>query len=119
MPGPQQLRQQEKREQKLKDLREQVAQGKLVTRQMTAKERKRYPARDAKSRPPRQQAPVMARFFLPQLPRGGGDVERAHRDLRKQAVALTGRCDASAASRGSNARDAGWTRFPRPFGTGG
>ncbi|HEX3512186.1 MAG TPA: hypothetical protein VHT27_13930 [Solirubrobacteraceae bacterium] len=43
MTGPQQLRQQERHEQKLKDLREQVAQGKLVIRQMTAAERKRYP----------------------------------------------------------------------------
>jgi hypothetical protein len=44
MPGPQQLRQQERHEQKLKDIREQVAQGKLVIRQMTAAERKRYPS---------------------------------------------------------------------------
>ncbi len=43
MPGPQQLRQQERHEQKLKDIREQVAQGKLVIRKMTAAERKRYP----------------------------------------------------------------------------
>jgi hypothetical protein len=43
LPGPQQLRQQELHEQKLKDIREQVAQGKLVIRQMTAAERKRYP----------------------------------------------------------------------------
>jgi hypothetical protein len=42
MPGPQQLRQQELHERKLKDIREQVAQGKLVIRQMTAAERKRY-----------------------------------------------------------------------------
>lgn len=45
MPGPQQLRQQERHEQKLKDIREQVAQGKLVIRRMTAEERKRYPRR--------------------------------------------------------------------------
>jgi hypothetical protein len=45
MPGPQQLRQQERHEQKLKDIRDQVAQGKLVIRQMTAAERKRYPSR--------------------------------------------------------------------------
>jgi hypothetical protein len=43
MPGPQQLRQQEKREQKLKEIREQVAQGTLVIRRMTAEERRRYP----------------------------------------------------------------------------
>ncbi|HLM86124.1 MAG TPA: hypothetical protein VK272_08060 [Solirubrobacteraceae bacterium] len=47
MPGPQQLRQQEKHEEKLKDIREQVAQGKLVIRKMTADERKRYPPREA------------------------------------------------------------------------
>jgi hypothetical protein len=43
MTGPQQLRQQEQHERKLKDIREQVAEGKLVIRQMTAAERKRYP----------------------------------------------------------------------------
>jgi hypothetical protein len=47
VPGSQQLRQQEKHEEKLKDIREQVAQGKLVIRQMTADERKRYPPREA------------------------------------------------------------------------
>ena len=47
MPGPQQLRQQEQHEQKLKDIREQVAKGKLVIRKMTAEERRRYPPRDA------------------------------------------------------------------------
>jgi hypothetical protein len=46
LPGPQQLRQQEKHEQKLKDIREQVAQGKLVIRKMTAEERRRYPPRE-------------------------------------------------------------------------
>lgn len=50
MPGPQQLRQQERHEEKLKDIREQVAQGKLVIRKMTAAERKRYPPRDAAPR---------------------------------------------------------------------
>jgi hypothetical protein len=50
LPGPQQLRQQKQHEEKLKDIREQVAQGKLVIRQMTAAERKRYPPREA-SRP--------------------------------------------------------------------
>jgi hypothetical protein len=45
VPGPQQLRQQAKHEAKLKDIREQVAQGKLVIRKMTATERKRYPPR--------------------------------------------------------------------------
>ena len=47
LPGPQQLRQHERREQKLKDIREQVAEGKLVVRRMTAEERRRYPPRDA------------------------------------------------------------------------
>ena len=47
MPGPQQLRQQEQHEQKLKDIREQVAKGKLVIRKMTAEERRRYPRPDA------------------------------------------------------------------------
>ena len=47
MPGPQQVRQQEKHEEKLKDIREQVAQGKLVIRKMTADERMRYPPREA------------------------------------------------------------------------
>ena len=46
MPGPQQLIQQQRREQKLKDIREQVAQGKLVIRRMTADERRRYPPRE-------------------------------------------------------------------------
>ena len=41
-----QQRQQEKREQKLRDIREQVAEGKLVIRQMTPAERKRFPPRD-------------------------------------------------------------------------
>lgn len=45
MPGTQQLRQQEKHEEKLADIRKQVAQGKLVIRQMTAEERRRYPPR--------------------------------------------------------------------------
>lgn len=42
-----QLRQQEKREAKLRAIREQVADGKLVIRQMTPAERKRFPPRDA------------------------------------------------------------------------
>jgi hypothetical protein len=50
LPGPQQLRQQERREQKLKDIREQVAQGKLVIRRMTADERRRNPRREVTRR---------------------------------------------------------------------
>ena len=46
LPGVQQLRHQERREQKLRDIREQVAQGKLVIREMTAEERRRYPQRE-------------------------------------------------------------------------
>jgi hypothetical protein len=46
LPGPQQQRQQEKREQKLKDIREQVAEGKLVIRTMSAEERKKFPRRE-------------------------------------------------------------------------
>ena len=49
MPGIQQLRHQQKRKEKLNDIDEQVAEGKLVIRKMTAEERKRYPAR-----PPRR-----------------------------------------------------------------
>jgi hypothetical protein len=42
-----QLRQQEKREQKLRDIREQVAEGTLVIRKMTPDERRRFPPRDS------------------------------------------------------------------------
>jgi hypothetical protein len=45
VPSPSQLRHQEQREQKLRDIREQVASGKLVIREMTPEERKRFPAR--------------------------------------------------------------------------
>lgn len=45
MPSFNQLRQQEQREKKLEDIREQVASGKLVIRQMTPEERKRFPPR--------------------------------------------------------------------------
>ncbi|HTA13026.1 MAG TPA: hypothetical protein VK765_06355 [Solirubrobacteraceae bacterium] len=50
MPGPQQARQQQKHEEKLKDIQEQVAQGKLVIRKMTDDERTRYPPREARPR---------------------------------------------------------------------
>jgi hypothetical protein len=46
VPSPVQLRQQEKREEKLRSIREQVEEGKLVIRQMTPAERKRFPPRD-------------------------------------------------------------------------
>jgi hypothetical protein len=45
-----QLRQQAKREEKLRNIREQVAEGKLVVRQMTPAERKRFPPRDPTTR---------------------------------------------------------------------
>ena len=51
MPSPAQVRQQEKREEKLRAINEQVADGKLVIRKMTAAERKRFPPREAA--PPR------------------------------------------------------------------
>jgi hypothetical protein len=50
VPSPIQIRQQEKREEKLRDIREQVADGKLVIRQMTPAERKRFPPREAAPR---------------------------------------------------------------------
>jgi hypothetical protein len=50
VPSPTQLRQQEKREEKLRDIREQVAAGKLVIRQMTADERRQFPPREPTSR---------------------------------------------------------------------
>jgi hypothetical protein len=50
VPTSYQLRQQEQHEQKLQEIREQVANGKLVIRQMTADERKRFP-------PPKPAAP--------------------------------------------------------------
>ncbi len=43
MPTSYQLRREEQHEEKLRDIREQVANGKLVIRQMTADERKRFP----------------------------------------------------------------------------
>jgi hypothetical protein len=49
--GNYQRSQQEKHQKKLDDIRDQVATGKLVIRQMTAAERKRYPpVDDAKAR---------------------------------------------------------------------
>ena len=50
MPNSYQLRQQEQHEQKLRDVREQVANGKLVIRQMTPEERRRFPPRDPGAR---------------------------------------------------------------------
>jgi hypothetical protein len=45
-----QLRQQERRDEKLREIREQVAEGKLVIRQMTPDERRRFPPRDPSTR---------------------------------------------------------------------
>ncbi len=50
MPTSHQLRQQEQHDKKLRELREQVAAGKLVIRQMTAEERKKFPPRDTGDR---------------------------------------------------------------------
>ena len=50
MPSPMQLRQQEKREEKLRNIREQVAEGKLVIRQMTPDERRKFPPREPNPR---------------------------------------------------------------------
>ncbi|HEX3691937.1 MAG TPA: hypothetical protein VHU13_01220 [Solirubrobacteraceae bacterium] len=50
MPSPMQQRQLEKREEKLRDIREQVAEGKLVIRQMTPDERRRFPPREPGAR---------------------------------------------------------------------
>jgi hypothetical protein len=47
VPSSYQLRQQEQHEQKLREIREQVATGKLVIRKMTAAERKRFPPKAA------------------------------------------------------------------------
>ena len=49
MPSPMQLRQQERREEKLRNIRELVAEGKLVIRQMTPAERRRFPPREPTS----------------------------------------------------------------------
>jgi hypothetical protein len=46
MPGPQQVRQQERHDQKLKEIKEQVAQGTLVIRKMTTEERAQFPPRE-------------------------------------------------------------------------
>lgn len=53
MPSTYQLRQQEQYEQKLRDIREQVAAGKLVIRKMTLEERRRFPPRDPAEHRPR------------------------------------------------------------------
>ena len=49
MPSSYQLRLQEQHEQKLRNIREQVASGKLVIRQMTPDERRRFPPRRRES----------------------------------------------------------------------
>lgn len=57
MPTSYHLRQQEQHEQKLRDMREQVAAGKLVIRQMTPEERKRFPPRKPAARGSRTRRP--------------------------------------------------------------
>jgi hypothetical protein len=47
VPSSYQLRQQEQHEKKLTEIRDQVATGKLVIRQMTPEERRRFPPRDS------------------------------------------------------------------------
>jgi hypothetical protein len=47
VPSYHQLRRQEQHDKKMKDIRQQVASGKLVIRQMTRAERERFPPRDA------------------------------------------------------------------------
>jgi hypothetical protein len=57
VPSSYQLRQQEQHEQKIQQIREQVAAGKLVIRQMTPEERKRFARReptDHSARPKRR-----------------------------------------------------------------
>jgi len=49
VPSSYQLRLQEQHEQKLRNIREQVASGKLVIRQMTPDERRRFPPRRRES----------------------------------------------------------------------
>ncbi|HXB17060.1 MAG TPA: hypothetical protein VNV44_15095 [Solirubrobacteraceae bacterium] len=49
MPSPMQMRQQQKRDEKLQNIREQVADGKLVIRKMTPAERERFPPRAQKA----------------------------------------------------------------------
>jgi hypothetical protein len=48
--SPMQLRQQEKREEKLQSIREQVAEGRLVIRQMTPDERRQFPPPEPSTR---------------------------------------------------------------------
>jgi hypothetical protein len=47
-------RAEDKREEKLAHVREQVANGSLVIREMTDEERRRYPPRPATPKPPRR-----------------------------------------------------------------
>ena len=49
MPSPQQVRSQEQRDKKLREMQDQVDQGKLVIRQMTPEERRRYPPRESRA----------------------------------------------------------------------
>jgi hypothetical protein len=54
--GQQQLRAEERREQKLAEIREQIASGKLTVRQMTPDERRLQPAQPAKATKPKRPA---------------------------------------------------------------
>ncbi|MGI8803477.1 MAG: hypothetical protein ACR2KV_15150 [Solirubrobacteraceae bacterium] len=55
--GQQQLRAEERREQKLADIRDQIAAGKLTVRQMTAAERELQPPPAPKTIKPKRDAP--------------------------------------------------------------
>ncbi len=53
MASSYQLRQQEQHEKKIREIREQVASGKLVIRKMTPAERRRFPPPESKPPGPR------------------------------------------------------------------
>lgn len=57
VPTSYQLRRQEQHDQKLRDMHEQVAAGKLVIRQMTPEERKRFPPREPAPAGPQRRRP--------------------------------------------------------------
>ncbi len=59
--GQQQQRADERREQKLAEIRAQIAAGKLTVRQMTADERKLQPARPSKAAKPKRPAAARQR----------------------------------------------------------
>ena len=92
MPTSYQLRQQEQHEQKLRDMREQVAAGKLVIRQDDAGGAQAVPATGLRRAKRRGEAALMGGFFIP--PEGGGvrppsgptDELRDHAEARTGAI---------------------------------